>query len=183
MLSGEERKNICLLSCAVEKNMNPVFVAAAIAFSAILVLQPSLPCDKTFVDAIQRPAFHGSWGHLAVNLFAFYALTQSIQPRIGTVKYIMLIGFLWLVTSIMDLFFAKNCSIGFSGVVLGLLVWDLFDKGQLKWDLAAMASLALIWIQPLVQGQQQVSMAGHFYGIVAGLMAVFLFPQSRIAPA
>ena len=67
--------------------------------------------------------------------------------------------------------------------VLGLLVWDLFDKGQLQWDLAAMALLALIWIQPLLQGQAQVSMAGHFYGIVAGLIAAFLFPQSRIALA
>lgn len=140
----------------------------------ILYAKPQVNCDRKLLPAMTRPFQHGDLGHLAANLFAFYMLSNSIQPRIGAAKYLMLIAFLWITTVLMDLAFNQHCSVGFSGIVLGLLVWDLFDRGSLKFDLAAFAALAAVWLQPLLAGQQNVSMSGHLYGILAGLIAVTL---------
>jgi membrane associated rhomboid family serine protease len=152
--------------------VSSVFVAGAMALGLVLLAQPQISCAATLPAALTRPAAHANVGHLAANLFAFYVLSQSIQPRIGTLNYVLLIAFLWLTTSLMDIAFKQRCSIGFSGVVLGLLVWDLFDRGQLKFDLAALAALAFVWLQPMLAGQSNVSMSGHLYGLLAGLVAV-----------
>src|SRR4030042_6439693 len=128
------------------------FVAGALALGLVMWMQPQVDCAPTLSAALTRPALHANAAHLFANLFAFYMLSASIQPRLGTANYVLLIAFLWILTALMDMGFKQRCSIGFSGVVLGLLVWDLFDKGQLQFDLAAAASLALIWLQPYLQG-------------------------------
>ena len=152
--------------------VSSVFVAGALALGAVMLLRPQPNCARTVPAALARPAVHVDLGHLVGNLFAFYLLSQSIQPRIGTLNYIMLIAFLWLTTALMDLVFQQRCAVGFSAVVLGLLVWDMFDRGELKFDLTALAVLAVTWLQPLATGQHNVSMSGHLMGIVAGLIAV-----------
>ena len=156
-----------------------VFYAGALVLGAIYYASPTVPCQSNIQSALVRPALHANTMHLIGNLTAFFILTRSIQPRIGIFNYVLLIAFLWVTTAMMDVAFQQTCSIGFSGVVLGLLVWDLFDRGQLKWDLAAAGVLAAIWLEPMAQGQNNVSMSGHFYGLVAGLLATGLTRMVR----
>lgn len=157
-----------------------VFIAKTILFTAIYLANPDVPCDRSYQSALVRPALHASFNHLLLNMATFYAISQSIESHVGVFNFVLLIAFMWLVTSMFDVVFNLPCSIGFSGIILGLIVWDLFNKGALRWDFAAFSGLVLIWLQPLASGQRNVSMHGHLYGIVAGLLAVLVLPAKKL---
>lgn len=167
------------------------FITAAVLLGVFFLVQPRIddaPCDDSVGHAAVRPWLHGNWSHLLANLVAFWALVE-VEKRIGSRSFALLLGFLLLAVVLMDFIVPRSidkCSIGFSGVVLGLLVWDAFAQGSLSFEWAAMLSLLWIWLGPIISGGGRVSLWGHLYGILAGMLAAFLssrFLKPTAAPA
>ena len=81
--------------------------------------------------------------HLIGNLIAFYGLSR-IEQNLGTKNFILLIVFLLVFNTIAEtiiykLFPCIKCSIGFSGVLFGLITWELIKNKQL--DITLIASI------------------------------------------
>jgi membrane associated rhomboid family serine protease len=156
----------------------PVFYVVSAALLGIYFLaQPRMdvPCEDNIGHALQRPWLHVNWSHLLANLVAFWALIE-IERRMGSGAFALLLAFLFLTVVLMDLVMPSSidkCSIGFSGVVLGLVIWDAFDRGALAFDWAAILAILWIWIGPVLQNPR-ISLWGHLYGILAGLIAAFI---------
>lgn len=87
-------------------------------------------------------------------------------------NFLLLLGFLFVATTAFDVLspVETQCSIGFSGVVLGLLVWSGFNSGYYSFSTATLLSLLWILIVPVL-GDSRISFSGHLYGVLAGLLA------------
>lgn len=157
----------------------PVFYVVALVLIVVyFFVQPQLdgvPCGDSLGHAVQRPLLHGNTQHLMANLFAFGTLA-ALETRNGSTSFGLLVLFLFTVVVLLDLIMPASidsCSIGFSGVVLGLLVWDGFEKGMYSFNTATLLSLAWVLLAP-VMSNSRISFWGHLYGIIAGLFAVAL---------
>lgn len=159
--------------------MSLVFYVVALVLLLIFVgVQPRLrevPCEDTLFGAAQRPLLHGNWNHLLVNIAALGALA-ALETRNGSGSFALLLLFLFAAVVLFDWLLPASldgCSIGFSGVVLGVLVWDGFERGRYSFSTATLLSLLWILVVP-VMTNSRISFWGHLYGIIAGLLAVAL---------
>lgn len=151
--------------------MSAVFWACSLVLVVVFFgYHPSeVPCQDTLIQAMQRPLMHADLSHLGVNLFSFFILSTAIEPELGVAKYALLVGFLYAATVLMDLALGGKCAIGFSSVVFALLTWNLFKNG---FNAQSLLVLALVFFQPILSGQKNISYGGHAMGIAAGLLAV-----------
>ena len=86
-------------------------------------------CENNFLNYIFRNFYHVNTAHLIINLFSFYVLSE-VEILIGSGQYIILLLTILLISSILDfiitlLFPNITCSIGFSGILFGLLAWEM----------------------------------------------------------
>lgn len=132
------------------------------------------------VDYLLRTAYHANLTHLIVNMISFYYLS-FIEVEIGWPLFIVAIVFIWIVSSMMLYFYhqfvpsQKVYTVGFSGVVFGLVVIYYFmmdiDRKPVFRDLF-IGLVAQLFIP-------DISVAGHFFGIVAGFLFVGIFPELK----
>ena len=164
---------------------------ATLLMSSILVLvtllflsQPlGLPCDNDFFSAFLRNFIHIDPLHLIINLYGFYRLTQ-LELAIGSIRYIALLILLAVLQTVLEWltyhpfvrefgglvpFGGATCSIGFSGILFGIISWMFFSERGL--DLALL--FAMITSITITSAQNpQISFIGHLIGLIAGLIAV-----------
>jgi len=124
-----------------------------------------------------RNFYHANLQHLLSNTISFYGLS-FIEDIIGTPRFIGCIVFISIVSSLLlyiyhNIFTSRKVvTVGFSGVIFGLLVvyFTLLQQGTGL----TIANLAIsILPQIFVSG---ISWEGHVSGIVAGFIYVTLFP-------
>jgi rhomboid protease GluP len=135
----------------------------------------SISCQKNFLSAFSRNFIHINFLHLFINLYAFYQLS-TIELEIGSLSYFLLIILLALLQSIIELIVRSQidltCSIGFSGILYGLLIWTILS-GQ-KTDLLMIVSV-LLTIFASSELDTTISLSGHLIGVVSGILAVPIF--------
>lgn len=145
-----------------------------------LVYFTNLNNTNTGTDIIDYPLrgfYHADISHLLANSISFYALS-FMEEILGWEKFITAIIFIWIVSSL--ILYAihiimpsrKVYTIGFSGVIFGLIVvyYTLLNKSKS----ITMAGLIIsILPQLMVTG---ISFEGHLSGILAGIIYVTLFP-------
>jgi membrane associated rhomboid family serine protease len=161
-----------------------LFLAVSIIMVFALYLTTAiktLPCGKDIMTSFLSNFVHIDSYHLMANLFALYALSR-VERSIGAKPFIALIVFLLLFTSIAEVFAHKMfpalpCSIGFSGVLFGLMAWELVTNKEL--DFVLLLSITTMVIMPSIQNPK-ASLLGHTVGAIAGVVGGLIW--KKLAP-
>lgn len=153
--------------------------------------------------AFTSVVFHGGILHIAFNMLAFVPLGSSLEHTIGTVQFMHTIFLFCVVASLlhtiigyamaMSPVFAQphemsRCSIGFSGVIFGLIVVDTFTSSVRSRSIFGLFAVpshvypwALLFLFQIMM--PNVSFLGHLSGLLAGLMYVYgLLSWIQLAP-
>jgi len=159
-----------------------IAVSIVVVFSLYLTTAiKTIPCGKNVMSSFMSNFVHLDPYHLMANLFALYALSR-VERDIGGKRFMGLIIFLLIFNSIAEvtahkLFPEMPCSIGFSGVLFGIMTWEIVSKKEL--DIILVASIAAMVVLPSVQNPK-ASLMGHAVGAVAGVVGGLLW--KKIAP-
>ena len=137
----------------------------------------SVPCNKDLLSVFYGNFVHIDIYHLLGNIFALYALAR-VEIALGTKTFFGLIIFLIIFNSLIEILVYKlipglTCSIGFSGVLFGIMTWELVTNRKL--DYVLVVSIIFMVVLPSFQNKN-VSLLGHsvgaFSGIIGGLIWV-----------
>jgi membrane associated rhomboid family serine protease len=114
------------------------------------------------------------------NLYAIYAISR-VERKLGTKKFIYLTIFILIINTILETI-AKSlkpslpCSIGFSGVLFGIMTYELVSEKDL--DIYILSSIAIMLAAPSMKNNN-VSLISHaigaFTGIIGGLLYINFF--------
>ena len=130
------------------------------------------------VNYILRSLYHADITHLAVNMFSLYNLS-FIENVIGRQEFLLAILFIWIVSSMLLYIYhkifpsRKRLTVGFSGVIVGLIVIYI---ALMKSGKGATLNRLILSIIPqfFVPG---ISAEGHMLGGIAGaLFVIFIHP-------
>ena len=131
----------------------------------------TLPCGPDLISSFLRNFIHVDWFHLILNMYTFYRL-MPIELIYGSTFYvfliILLVFFQTLIEWGINSYFVINCSIGFSGILFGLVTWSILSlRGQ---DWSILVALILSIFSSSAQ-DPRLSLLGHLLGVFSGLLA------------
>jgi membrane associated rhomboid family serine protease len=170
------------------KQFNDIPVSLFLAVSIIVVFSlyvttviKTIPCGKDIMSLFFSNFVHIDPYHLMVNLFALYALSR-VERELGAKKFISLIVFLLIFTSVTEVMIHKvypyiPCSIGFSGVLFGIMTWELVSKKEL--DMLLIFTIIGMVVLPSIQNSK-ASLLGHAVGAVAGVVGGVLWKKISV---
>jgi membrane associated rhomboid family serine protease len=157
--------------------IQPVFLIMSIILVAIFVayrtgLFKTLPCGPGIVPAFERNFIHLDLSHLAANLGSFYVLSR-IEAQNGSGNFAKTILTLLALSTAGEVIFkvgqGKNCAIGFSGILFGLIAWELINtSGRLNAQIIVSLLLAVLGTS---LNNPKASLQGHALGAAAGVVA------------
>jgi rhomboid domain-containing protein 1 len=132
------------------------------------------------IDYPLHSLYHANIEHLIANNISLYSLS-FIEDIIGGKQFLFAIIFIWIVSSILlyieftVLPSRKVYTVGFSGVIFGLIVIYFTLLNQ-----SPTITLAGLIISILPQlATPGISFDGHLCGIIAGILYVILFPVKK----
>lgn len=134
---------------------------------------PNVKCSENGLqDIMMNTLRHGGIHHLLSNVISFFYLSH-LERSMGPLKFGSSILFLMVVTSVLHLLIkTRRCSVGFSGVLFGLLTYDFLKKrGK---NLNNIGLIIMMHIVPHL-GNTRLSHLGHLYGIIAGALMHLIF--------
>lgn len=155
----------------------PVSIATALALSGVFAYEksgkaPEVNCENRFLPTVGRDFIHKDTDHFASNMLALL-LVSNVEAAVGSAEFLAAMGSILLLSALLTMgltkLFSIDCSVGFSGVLLGLMTFGLLtaDSKVLNWS--AVALLVLTSVAPLFTGNSGgVSVSGHLIGIAAG---------------
>ncbi|AAV50787.1 putative rhomboid protein [Acanthamoeba castellanii mimivirus] len=136
--------------------------------------------NSEIINYLIRTFYHANLQHLLANSFSFYMLS-FLEDVMGHAKFAFCIIFIWILSSMLLLAehtafpSRKVYTVGFSGVIFGLIVVYLMSLGKNRG--LSIAGLVLSIIpQFFVSG---ISYEGHICGMIAGFVYVVLFPLPK----
>lgn len=161
-----------------------LFLAVSIVVVFALYLTTwikTVPCGKDVMSIFTSNFVHLDPYHLMVNLFALYALSR-VEQQLGAKKFIGLIVFLLIFTTLVEVIVHKiytqiPCSIGFSGVLFGVMTWELVTNREL--DLVLVLAIVAMVAVPSLQSEK-VSLLGHAVGAIGGVVGGLIW--NRLSP-
>ncbi len=132
----------------------------------------SLPCGPGLLPALERNFIHLDITHLLANLGSFWILSR-IEVKEGSAQFTGIVLALLALITTGELVFkigqGKKCAIGFSGVLFGLIAWELVSK-SVKLNGQVILAIILAVVGTSV-GNPKVSLEGHALGAAAGVVA------------
>jgi membrane associated rhomboid family serine protease len=152
-------------------------VTLVVIFSLYLTnLLKAVPCGKKGLSILLGNFVHIDFYHLMANLFALYSLSR-IEIRLGWRKFIGLVLFLLVCNTLAEVAVHMAypnipCSIGFSGVLFGMMAWELVSMKQL--DIMLLLSILLAVVYPSFTSTN-VSLSGHLVGAISGVIGGLLW--------
>lgn len=167
------------------KDVRDVPVSSFLAISIIIVFSlyattalKTIPCGKDLLANFTSNFIHIDPYHLIANLYALYALSR-VEVSLGPKKFFILVLFLLFVNTLFEGAVHKMipdipCSIGFSGVLFGMMTWELVTNKGLDFYVAT--SIGAMVILPSIQNQK-ASLMGHLVGAVSGIIGGLLWSK------
>ena len=157
-----------------------LFIAVSVVIVFALYITTAIktiPCDKNLMSVFLSNFVHLEPSHLIANLFALYNLAR-VEKQLGPKKFGCLIVFLLIFTTVTEvlahkLFSELKCSIGLSGILFGIMSWELTTKKGL--DLMIVLSIIGVVVTPTVQNSKGSSLLGHAVGAIAGVIGGILW--------
>ena len=134
------------------------------------------------------PLFHGGIIHLVFNMTAFVPMATSLERLLGTVQFLFIVGLFITLSSSFHIAIAvcagtmgfnamRECAIGFSGVVFGVIVVDTHLSAVVRRSVFGFFQVPAPWypvslllfLQVVIP---KVSFIGHLAGVCVGLAYV-----------
>lgn len=164
----------------MDQNLQFQDVPVSILFSVSIVIIfalytttaiKSIPCEKDLLSVFKTNFIHTDFYHISANLYTFYALSR-VEQNIGSKQFLLLIIFLLIFNSIIEVLIYKlipnmPCSIGFSGVLYGLMSYELVTTKDI--DFVLLSSIVLMTILPSIN-KTNISLTGHAVGAFSGII-------------
>ena len=169
------QKNI-LKNCPV---CSFLFVVLIIIFSMYFTSAlKTIPCEKNMVNVLYSNFIHTDFYHLAANLFGLYSLTD-VEIRLGSKKFLTLILFLILFTSLLEIILYRliktPCSIGFSGILYGVFTFEVISKHKYV-DYKILGAIILnIMFSKIMDSKS--SLYGHIIGVISGICGALIYKK------
>lgn len=168
----------------LKKRPFSLFIAIILVFVSVLYSSKALtnlPCENKVNDLFLTNFIHTDIWHLLTNLYGLAVISQ-IEEKIGTRKFMLLVSFNLVVFVTIDYFYRKiskaKCSIGFSGILYGLLLYELLELHKFSVNLVLSIVLFLIASQIT---NTSVSLSSHIIGVISGVISTFLMKiESKI---
>ena len=161
----------------------PVTISLAIFLFVITLayeidVLDNIPCEIGVLKGAHRTIVHANWKHLFVNIFTLLMLSR-IEEKHGSAFFASLILQIWFISVIIEFVTQKyvklRCSIGFSGVLLGLIAWEMVANGM---NIVVLLSLAILVVIPSIQNKK-ASLSGHIIGAISGLIVAMYFKSKE----
>lgn len=136
---------------------------------------------KEIIDYPLRALHHANMEHLLANGISFYGLS-FMEEALGSKQYIISIVFIWIVSSLLLYAYhlmvpsRKRYTVGFSGVIFGLIVVYL---SMLNQNLGISIAGLAISILPQIF-VPNISWEGHIAGVIAGCLYVLIFRSNKL---
>ncbi len=147
-----------------------IFVILILVFVRHGILNHGFSCEHDVLNIAYRQFVHVEIIHLLVNLYALYVLSR-VERNIGFKNFSILILSLLVVSTLMELGVSKfidlNCSIGFSGILFGIVAWELVTGQDV--DFSLIAVLFFMVLQPSLTNPK-ASLVGHAIGACSGIL-------------
>jgi len=159
----------------------PVSTFIAVSLVVVFLLYNAkvlnaLPCGNSFQEVFCSNFCHIEIVHLLSNLFSLYALS-TVEQQMGFKPFAWLMIFLLLFNTLAEYFVKKllnysKCSIGFSGILFGVMTWDIISKKKI--DLEVAAAILISVFSPSLTGKN-ISFTGHAIGAFSGIIGALLW--------
>lgn len=155
-----------------------IYLISAVLAIFLFIEKDETLCDKTLSKSFMRQLHHGNMKHLTSNLVALTSLSYSIERIITWQYYLLIIITIYIISSFIDYLLSNqniihiNCSIGFSGIVFGILGWSLIN--QRGFDQKLLMDLAILMYPSLTT--PNISFSGHLVGLLSGMLTYLLLP-------
>jgi membrane associated rhomboid family serine protease len=115
---------------------------------------------------------HGSFLHIAFNMFALWWLGSVVETSLGAVRYLLLYVASGLAGSAGAIIFAPHApTVGASGAIFGLLGALLVLEYLQTGSFAGQAMTLIILNLALSFAVPNISIGGHIGGLIGGLLA------------
>jgi membrane associated rhomboid family serine protease len=162
-------------------NIKEIPVSVFLAVTIIIIfslyftnLLKSVPCQKNLGTIFINNFIHIDIYHLVGNILGLYSISR-IERTLGTKKFIILITCLLVIASMLEIAIFRivpsiPCGIGISGLLFGLITWELIMIQKL--DFTLVLSIIFTVVLPSLKGKN-VSIFGHLSGIIAGIVVGF----------
>ncbi len=132
-----------------------------------------LPCEQNILSILVRNYIHLDPIHLFINLMVFYQLS-FLETQLHSWNYLILIAILTCLQSLLQIILNQIvplvCSIGFSGILYGLVTYQLMQNHATKAQLLSfLTSVILISL-----AIPNLSLSGHIVGCLSGYLVGWL---------
>ena len=131
--------------------------------------------NNSFQQHLLHSFLHANMSHLMVNLYSIYNLS-FLETTLGSTNYAVLITSILILSSYIQHLFGKmneagffpfpTCAVGFSAVILGLVVYYNLTTGG-GFNSEQLRQMIVLLIVPFIRNPK-TSLAGHLSGIIAG---------------
>ena len=137
----------------------------------------NIQCNNTLSSQMTNILFHQNIFHIISNILGLYGLTY-IEQKIGKKKFIILLIYLIICNSIIEVILNKitdnnECSIGLSGVIIGVFVWNKIVENDINKYL--LLSITYYLLMPFVKPEIKITFNGHIAGVISGIIGGFFF--------
>ena len=127
-----------------------------------------IPCDQEFSSKFLSNFIHTNSIHLISNLLGLYFISE-LENQIGSSNFLNLVILISLIMSFFETIFKSGCSIGFSGILYGLVAYEMFKFKNIDYNV--IYTLILLF---LFSGNSKISHTGHLLGFISGLISTCL---------
>ncbi len=152
-----------------------IFVILILIFIKHGILHKDFTCENTIPAIAYRSFIHVDLTHLLVNLYALYVLSR-VEKQIGFANFLILILVLLVISTLIDFWASKlinyGCSIGFSGILFGILAWEMVTGQEV--DLRLLGVIFYMVLQPSLRNPR-ASFQGHLIGAISGVIVGMLW--------
>ncbi len=139
---------------------------------------PSLVRQGQFYRIVTGSLMHGSYAHITANLLSFMNIGSYCELRTRRKGYFAAILLSMLSAGLMITFFTDSATVGFSGVVFGIMGYYavLLYKNDGRWDAVEKNTLIRMLVpNVIISLMPGVSWAGHLGGFIGGVIAGLLY--------
>ena len=135
-----------------------------------------IPCGTNINNVFMSNFTHIDLSHLMSNLYALYAISR-VEKQMGFKSFFWLLVFLLIFNTLVTWLarvYIKNwkCSIGFSGILFGLLTWEI--SSQKSVDINIIISIVIMVVTPSLNSTN-ISLIGHTLGAISGVIGGLLW--------
>lgn len=128
----------------------------------------TIPCNQDISSKILANFIHIDFMHLISNLSGLYLLSK-LEYQVGSKNFLKIFFLITIVLSLLEYSLKTKCSIGISGVIYGLVAYEMFKFKNI--DLNIISTLVILF---LFSGKSKISHTGHLLGFISGLSVTVL---------